>query len=273
MTGNGAKRPKILGIVNVTEDSFSDGGRYLAPEAAIAHARQLAADGADIIDIGAASSNPDAKSVPPAEEIARLGPVIDDLQSHGVAISIDSFDPATQRYALARGVEYLNDIQGFPDPALYPDLAQTETRLIVLHSVQQRGKATRIETDAADIWPRVERFFEARIVALAAAGIDRDRLILDPGMGFFLGANPEPSLTMLRQISRLKERFDLPVLVSVSRKSFLRTVTERPVESVGPATLAAEIYAATQDVDYLRTHAAGPLADALRVWEALARAS
>src|SRR5690242_5722295 len=114
------QRVKIFGIVNITEDSFSDGGSYLAPDAAIAHARALARDGADVIDLGAASSNPDAKPVTAEEEIGRLAPVLGALKRDGTSISIDTFAPKVQRWALAQGVEYLNDVRGFPDPALYP---------------------------------------------------------------------------------------------------------------------------------------------------------
>src|SRR5690242_12442949 len=114
---------KIFGIVNVTEDSFSDGGRYLNPGAAVAHARKLASDGAEVIDLGAASSNPDAKPVSPEIEIARLSPVVEALKVDGIAISVDTFAPEVQRWALGKDVEYINDIQGFSDPQMYHALA------------------------------------------------------------------------------------------------------------------------------------------------------
>ena len=125
--------PSILGILNITEDSFSDGGRYLAIEAALVHARKLAKDGASVLDLGAAASNPDAKPVAPAEEIARLAPVVAVLKKEGLAVSIDSFAPEVQRWALEERVDYLNDIHGFPDHALYPALAGASPKLIVMH--------------------------------------------------------------------------------------------------------------------------------------------
>jgi dihydropteroate synthase type 2 len=259
---------KILGIVNITEDSFSDGGKYLAPSAALAHARALAKD-ASVLDLGAASSNPDAKPVAPEVEIARLAPVVAALKAGGVALSIDSFAPEVQRWALAQGVDYLNDIQGFPDAALYPELAASSARLIVMHSVQMRGVATRVDVPPSEILDRVRRFFEARIAALTAAGIARERLVLDPGMGFFLGTNPETSLTLLRQIGTLKAQFGLPVLVSVSRKSFIRALAGREAREAGAASLAAELFAVRQGADYIRTHDPKGLADALTVWKAL----
>jgi dihydropteroate synthase type 2 len=258
----------ILGIVNITEDSFSDGGRYLAPEAAIAHARALAGD-ADILDLGAASSNPDAKPVASDVEIARLAPVVAALKQDGCSISIDSFVPDVQRWAIAQDVDYVNDIRGFPDARIFPELACSSAKLIVMHSVQQDARASRIEIDPDEILDRVLRFFEARIAALAGAGIARDRLILDPGMGFFLGANPEASLTILRRLPALKSAFGLPLLVSVSRKSFLRKITGRDPRAAGPASLAAELFACNQGADYIRTHDPAALRDGLAVQAAL----
>jgi dihydropteroate synthase type 2 len=264
-TGRG---PKILGIVNVTEDSFSDGGRFLAPDAALAQARSLAADGADILDLGAAASNPSAKSVAPAEEIRRLERVVRGLIADGRAVSVDSFASETQLWALQAGAHYLNDIHGFSDPAIYPALAGAEAKLIVMHMVGE-GIATRETGDAAAIWGRILDFFEQRIGALIAAGIARERLILDPGMGLFLGAGREVSFRVLREISRLKAAFGLPVLISVSRKSFLRALTARAPGEAGAATLAAELWAAEQGVDFIRTHDVRPLKDALAVRRAL----
>lgn len=264
-------RPALFGIVNVTEDSFSDGGRYLDPAAAIAQAKRLAAAGADVIDLGAAASNIAAKPVSPAEEIARLEPVIAALQGEGISVSVDSFAPETQRFALCRGVEFINDIEGFAEPAFYPELAAAGCRLVVMHAVQGRGRAQQVAVSADTIWERITGFFTARLAALQAAGIDRSRLILDPGMGFFLSSDAATSLRVLGRLNRLKQEFGLPVMVSVSRKSFLGAVTGRqPPEARGPATLAAELYAAANGADYIRTHDPGALSDALAVMTALA---
>lgn len=260
---------KILGILNITEDSFSDGGKYLEPQAALAHARELAKD-ADILDIGAASSNPDSAGVAPEIEIARLADIVPVLQQERVALSIDTFSAEVQRWALRQNVEYLNDIHGFPDSALYPELAASSARLIVMHSVQEQGKATRVDVPPSEILDRIRRFFDARLAALAKSGVARDRLILDPGMGFFLGTDPETSFTVLRALSALKSEFGLPVLVSVSRKSFLRKITGRPAAEAGPASLAAELFAALNGADLIRTHDPKALKDALAVWPVLA---
>jgi dihydropteroate synthase len=265
--------PRLFGIVNLTEDSFSDGGRYLDPGAAIAHARALAGDGAAVIDLGAAASNVMAKPVDPDEEIRRLEPVIAALADDGIALSVDSCRPEVQRFAIARGVPFLNDIQGFPDAELYPELAAAECRLVVMHAVQQGGRAQQVPLSAEAVWQRIQEFFVARLAALEASGIARDRLILDPGMGFFLSSRPEASLRVLAGVSRLKRQFGLPVMVSVSRKSFLRALTGRAAAELGAATLAAELYAAAAGADFVRTHDPGALADGLRVMRALRAAA
>ena len=264
--------PAIFGILNITEDSFSDGGRNLETSTAIAAARRLAAEGAEVIDLGAAASNIAAKPVAPEDEIRRLTPVIAALKKNGTAISVDSFARETQLFALSAGVDYLNDVEGFADPALYPSLAASACRLVVMHAVHGRGRAQAIEVPAVEIWPRIGDFFAARIAALEAAGIDRQRLILDPGMGFFLGSDATTSLRVLAGLDRLKRDFALPVLVSVSRKSFLGAVSGRrdPMQR-GAATLAAELYAAAKGADYIRTHDPGALRDGLAVMAALRR--
>jgi dihydropteroate synthase type 2 len=260
---------KILGILNITEDSFSDGGKFLAADAALAHAEKLMTDGADGIDIGAASSNPDSKPVSPETEIMRLGAVLPALKARGIPLSIDSFNPAVQRFALAQGVDWLNDIHGFPDAALYPALAASPAKLIVMHMVQARGVAVRTDVPPSEIFDRVTGFFDARIAALTAAGIARDRLILDPGMGQFVGTDPQNSLILLRRLSELKARHGLPLLISVSRKGFLRRLTGQPLEKIGPATLAAELFAAEQGADIIRTHDVAALWAGLKVLESL----
>jgi dihydropteroate synthase type 2 len=253
---------KILGILNITEDSFSDGGKYLSPEAALAHADSLLADGADIIDIGAASSHPDAGKVPPDVEIARLASVIPALHDSGASLSIDSFVPKVQAFALEQGVDYLNDIHGFAEPVFYPALAQaTRTKLIVMHAVQAHGIATRVNVAPDAIMGRILAFFEARLTALTGAGIARERLILDPGMGFFLGTNPQTSLTVLERLPELAEAFGLPLLVSVSRKSFLKALAGTAEE----AGVAAELFAVAQGAAYIRTHAPAALRNGLKI--------
>lgn len=184
-------------------------------------------------------------------------------------MSVDSPNPETQRHAIRHGAAYLNDIHGFAHRGIYEELSRSGCRLIVMHAIQAAGRATPEASDPVGIRDRVEGFFVRRIADLCDAGVARERLIVDPGMGFFLGVDPQVSLTMLADVAWLKQRFALPVLVSVSRKSFLRALTGRAVAEVGAATLAAELYAATRGVDYIRTHDAKALRDGLCIWRAL----
>ncbi len=264
--------PTILGILNITTDSFSDGGRYLAAADALRHADELLEAGADGLDLGPASSHPDAAEVSPEQEIERLRPVVEALRCKGCPISVDSYHPRTQLWALEAGAAYLNDIQGFPHSEIYPALARSECRLIVMHSIQREGKATRESSDPARTLERIFEFFERRVARLEAAGIRRERLILDPGLGYFLGDTPEPSLRALGRLGELRNHFALPVLICPSRKSFLRAVTGSPLAAIAPATLAAELHAVLQGAEYIRTHEPGQLRDALKVWKALADA-
>jgi len=258
---------QIVGILNVTPDSFSDGGRFVHPQRAIAHAHALVRDGAAIIDLGPASSRPGSTPVPAEEEIRRIGPVLDTLVADGFVVSLDSFQPDTQRWGLAHGAAILNDIHGFPDPAMYPALAAATCRLVVMHHLEQ--DATHPPIDAASALASIGRFFEERLAALTAAGIARERLIIDPGMGFFLSADPAVSVAVLRALPGLRARYGLPMLVSVSRKAFLRTITGSDLPHIGPATLAAELYLAAHDMDYVRTHDVRALRDALVIRQAL----
>ena len=264
-----AGSPRIVGIVNITADSFSDGGSYLDPAAALAHARKLRDDGADVIELGPAASHPGSAPVSAAEERRRLVPVLQRLAADGIPVSVDSFLPETLRFAVSAGASYLNDIHGFGDPALYPLLADSGCRLVVMHAVQAAGAATKVVTDPAAVRDGMCRFFTRRLAALQAAGIGRDRLVIDPGLGYFLGSTPGPSLAALAGIRELKDMFGAPVLVSPSRKSFLRALTGRDVTESGPATLAAEIFAAWQGADYIRTHDVAAVRDALTVLAAI----
>ncbi len=259
---------KIFGILNITEDSFSDGGLYFNSENAIAHTKELIEAGADVIDLGPAASNPEAKQVSSQEEITRIGPVLEKFGKE-VPFSLDSYNPETQLWAIKKGIDYLNDIHGFPIPEIYPDLAKSKCRLIVMHSTLSGWKADRNYTNPDLILSRILEFFKQRISELVDAGISRERIIIDPGMGYFLGSNPEASIRVLRGISDLRKKMGTPVMISVSRKSFLRSITGRTAAESLPATLAAEIFAANSGVDYIRTHDVRALNDALKVLQVL----
>jgi dihydropteroate synthase type 2 len=262
---------QIVGIVNITEDSFSDGGRYLDPARAIEQARRLAADGAAILELGPASSHPDAVAVPPAQQIERLRPVLAALRSDGHRLCVDATSPDVLRAALAAGVDWLNDVRGFPDESLYPELAASAASLVVVHSLSQAERADRAQATPRRVLESIERFFEARLAALVRAGVAEERLIVDPGMGFFLGGDPRASIAVLQRIAVLRARFGRPLLVSVSRKSFLRALSGSALDAIGPATLAAELFAARSGVDWIRTHDVRALRDGIAIEDALAR--
>ena len=251
--------------MNITEDSFSDGGRFLAPEAALTHARALAAGGADWIELGPASSNPDAGQVAKEEQIRRLGAVVGALSREGIPLSVDATDPEVICWALDHDIGMINDIRGFPDPATRERVADSAARVVVVHSLLEQERATRDQATPEEVLASIDRFFDRRLREFAELGVSEDRLIVDPGMGFFLGSDPLASVAVLQRIPELRARFGCPVFISVSRKSFLRKLARRDVDQIGPATLAAELYAAREGVDFLRTHDTTALRDALTI--------
>ncbi len=252
-----------MGIVNITRDSYSDGGHFFSPENAIAHAVSLYESGAAVIDLGPSSSHPGAPVVPPETEIEYLEPVIEALLSKKIPIAVDSFHPETQHYAISKGVQIINDVHGFPHPYFYPELAASTCSLVVMHNIHGDKPAERIVTDHRSIMTKIFNFFDQRVNALVNAGIAIERLILDPGMGYFLSSEPEASLVVLQNIQTLKKQFNLPVLVSVSRKSFIQRITEQSPIMTAAGTLSTELFAAAQGVDWIRTHDVRALRDGL----------
>lgn len=268
---------RILGILNVTRDSFSDGGQFLDPGRAVEHARRLVADGAAIIDVGAESTHPDAEDVPAEEEIARLTPVVKALRADGVRVSVDTYKPTVIGAVLELGVEIINDVTGLRDPEAVAAVRGSDARVILMHSTAPDARAERRDASPATIVERIVTFFNTRVAELEAAGIARQRLILDPGMGFFLSRDPAVSLIVLGHLDRLVE-LGLPLCVSTSRKSFIGALlgseeAPRPVDQRAAGTLATELWAAQQGVEYIRTHDVRALHDALRIWRAIAGAT
>jgi len=271
---NGGPTVRTFGIVNVTRDSFSDGGRFLRPEAALAHAEKLLADGADVLDLGAESTHPDAEDVSADEEVQRLQPLVESLLARGATVSIDTTKTEVMRAMTALGVHWLNDVSGFRTGAAMEVAAAApeSVRFVVMFSRSQGSRADRPDADAAPVLDEMRAFFTERLRSFAAAGIARERLVFDPGMGFFLGRAAAPSLRVLKHLAEL-HAFGVPLLVSVSRKSFLGEVTGRPVAERGPASLAAELWALRNGASFVRTHDVAALRAAWTVEQAIASAS
>lgn len=274
------KRPNVLGVLNMTRDSFSDGGEFLEPGKAVEQGMKLWRAGANFIDIGAQATGPGADMVTAELEIARLEPVITLLSRAGVAVSVDTFRPQVMLTALKLGVEIINDVNGFRDEACIDVVAHSEAKLIVMHSTSAGPQADPQELSADGMVDRILGFFIDRIAALSKAGVGRERLILDPGLGFFLSKDPTASVAVYRGLDKL-QALGLPLCLAASRKSFIGGIlgsgaeaedpdAPRPVDQRQFGSLACELFAASRGVQYLRTHAVQPLDDALRVWGSLA---
>ena len=262
-----------FGIVNLTRDSFSDGGRFLDESSALAHARTLLADGATVLDLGAASTHPDAEPVTAAEEIARLEPVVRQLLREGAVLSLDTCKTEVMRAGLALGVQWLNDVNGFRGEGALAAAAAAprQVRFVVMFAKHRGPRAEPPASDPTALLDEITRFFGERLASFASVGVPAARLVLDPGMGFFLGRTAAPSLSVLRRLGDLRA-FGVPLLVSVSRKSVIGEVTGRAVDRRGPGTLAAELWAARAGVDWIRTHDVAAFRDAWAVESAITAA-
>jgi len=252
----------ILGILNITSDSYSDGGRFLDPARALEHGLRLAGDGAAMVDVGAQSSHPDAADVPVATQIDRLAPVVAGLVTRGVRVSIDTHQPEVAQAMLKLRAHAINDIKALRDERMLALLAHSDCSVILMHSTSSAARAERAAPAETDWIARLLAFFEERIATCERAGIARSRLLLDPGMGFFLSRDPSPSFEVLRRVGDLRA-LGLPLCLGVSRKSFLGVRLARGVQERGPATLAAELWCAEQGVEWIRTHDVRSLSDAL----------
>lgn len=260
---------EILGILNITDDSFSDGGENLQPQQARQKAKSLVQQGAKIIDIGAQASNLAAKQISIEQEWARLLPIIQYLKQEQIAISVDTNKPEIIEKCLAFGVSFINDITGFHNPKsieILQSAGEPIPQLIIMHSHNHSQKAeSGSQLTTKNIVSRMYQFFDNQIEGLLKANIAESKIIVDPGMGFFLGEDPNLSILGLQEISALKEKYGR-VLVSVSRKSFIgKMLDERPVSEREVGTLACEYFAYRTGVDYIRTHEPRAIQDMIRV--------
>jgi dihydropteroate synthase len=255
-------RPLVMGVLNVTPDSFSDGGRFLDPAPAITHAKTMLAEGADIIDIGAESSRPygDAVAVEHAEERARLEPVLPAVVALGVPVSIDTMKSDVAAWALGAGAAIVNDVWGLQrDADMAHVVAEHATPVVIMHNRERADPSI-------DIIAEVTAFFARSLDIAAHAGIARERIVLDPGIGF--GKTPEQSMTCIARLDALA-RFGLPLLVGASRKRFIHSVVpSQPDERLG-GSLAAHLVAVERGAAIVRVHDVAPTVQALAVAAAI----
>ena len=255
-------RPLVMGVLNVTPDSFSDGGQFMDAAVAVAHAAEMAQQGADILDIGAESTRPYGDPVPVStdDEKARLAPVLPDVVKLGLPVSIDTIKASIATWALDQGAAIVNDVWGLQrDPDIAPLVAERGVPVIVMHN--------RETADAAiDIIADVLAFFSRSLEIAARAGIAHENIVLDPGIGF--GKTPEQSMTCLARLAEFK-RFGLPLMVGASRKRFINTVTpSTPAERIG-GSIAAHLLAVQKGAAIVRVHDVAETVQALRVRTAI----
>ncbi|NOJ45650.1 dihydropteroate synthase [Bradyrhizobium archetypum] len=253
--------PAVMGVLNVTPDSFSDGGQFAAPERALAQARRMIAEGADIIDIGAESTRPyGSEPVSAEEELKRLQPVLADVVALGVPVSIDSMKSAVVAWALDQGAAIANDVWGLQrDSGMAGLVGERGAPIIVMHNREHADPAI-------DIMQDIAAFFAKSLDIAAKGGISSDRIVLDPGIGF--GKTPEQSMTALARLGELQS-FGLPLLVGASRKRFISTVTpSEPDQRLG-GSIAAHLLAAQNGARIIRAHDVAETVQALRVAAAI----
>ena len=255
-------RPVVMGVLNVTPDSFSDGGRFLDPGAALDQARRMVAEGADILDIGAELTRPygDAAAVPLAEEMRRLEPVLPAVVALGIPVSIDTIKAKTAAWALAAGATIVNDVWGLQrDPDMAPLVADQAVPVVLMHNREAADPAI-------DIMADITAFLSRSLEIAARAGIARERIVLDPGIGF--GKTPEQSVIAISRLGELKS-FGLPLLIGASRKRFIDRISPAPPDRRLGGSLAAHLAAVANGAAIVRTHDVAETVQALRVAAAI----
>jgi dihydropteroate synthase len=259
------KRPLVMGILNVTPDSFSDGGHFNTLEFAVERAEQMVADGVDMIDVGGESTRPGSPSVPIEEELRRVMPALYALRGLEKPLSVDTCKPQVMREAIIAGADMINDINAFRAPGALEAVADSDCGLCVMHmqGTPQQMQERPVYTDVVD---EVIAFLRERVEAMVAAGISRERICVDPGFGF--GKTVEHNFALLRHLGRIQQELGLPVLAGLSRKSMIGAVTGRPVEQRMAGSLCAALAAVAHGAKIVRVHDVAETVDALKVWQA-----
>ena len=258
-------RPLVMGIVNVTPDSFADGGRHLPRDAAISHAHLLISEGADILDIGGESSRPGAIAVSVQEELDRVMPVIEGMRDAGVPLSIDTCKAEVMRAALAAGASMVNDINALQQAEAVAAVVASNAAVCLMHKLGQ-PPSMQIEPKYQDVLLEVRDFLRSRMTVIEAAGIKRNRIVIDPGFGF--GKTVEHNLLLLNKLQDFAE-LGVPLLAGLSRKSMLGKLTGHEVEDRLPASLAAALIAVQRGAKIVRVHDVKATCDVLKIWNAV----
>jgi dihydropteroate synthase len=264
-----AFRPIVMGVLNVTPDSFSDGGQFAALDGALSHAERMIADGVDIIDIGGESTRPGAPPVSIDDELRRIMPVIYALRDCGKPLSVDTRRSRVMREALAAGADMINDIAGFRDPDSLAAVSDSDCALCIMHmkgDPQTMQRAPHYD----DLFAEVRDFLLERAAEAERLGIRRQRLCVDPGYGF--GKTVEHNLRLLAWQAELQQAIGLPLLAGLSRKSTIGHLTGKPVEQRMAGSVGAALVAAMNGARIVRVHDVAETVDALKVWDAARRA-
>jgi dihydropteroate synthase len=258
--------PKLMGVVNVTPDSFSDGGLYLKPEAAVAHGEQLVEDGAWILDVGGESTRPGAEPVPEEEELARVLPVIEGLADAGARISIDTSKAAVAAASLDAGAEIVNDVTALRGDAEMGALCADRGAGVILMHMLGEPRTMQDDPHYEDVVAEVKAFLAERLEAAVGAGIAEERVWLDPGIGF--GKAAAHNMELLRRLGELRE-LGRPLVVGTSRKSFIGKLDGSPADRRLGGTIASSVLAAAEGADVLRVHDVAEVRQALQVAAAI----
>lgn len=258
-------KPLVMGILNLTPDSFSDGGQYLNLDAALSRAEQMIAQGVDIIDVGAESTRPGAAPLVLGEELDRVMPVVYALRDCGKPLSVDTYKPAVMKEVLAAGADMINDIRGFRSDDALSAVKEGDCALCIMH-MQHEPQTMQMQPHYDNVLNEVIAFLKERIDALERAGVARNRLCVDPGFGF--GKTIEHNLELLRNIDAIERQLQLPVLAGLSRKATIGALTGRPVEERMAGSVGAALAAVRNGARILRVHDVAETVDALKVWTA-----
>jgi dihydropteroate synthase len=258
--------PVVMGVLNVTPDSFSDGGRFIDVASALDHAERMIKAGAAIIDVGGESTRPGAAPVSVDEEIRRILPIVEALVSRGARVSVDTSKPEVIRAALAAGVHLVNDVRALQIPGALEAAADSSAAICLMHMQGTPGTMQKAPT-YRDVVAEVTDFLKVRVDACLAAGVDRGRLVIDPGFGF--GKTLEHNLDLLRGLPKIAAEIGLPILAGLSRKSMLSSLTGRAVEERLAGSLALAFAALDGGASIIRCHDVAETCDVVKVWAAL----